>query len=102
MNGKNIPVERLVTFAMKINGTNQTNFNPYKNQIHKQNTYKKDVQQSDQLQISKQAKQLLENGKTRAERTAYVENIKKAVESGDYQVNPERTAKKMISFWSKR
>ncbi|GGB55301.1 flagellar biosynthesis anti-sigma factor FlgM [Virgibacillus dakarensis] len=86
---------------MKIHGPNQTNFNPYKNHIQKQAEYKKDRNQSDQLEISKQAKQLQENSQPNAERAKYVQDIKQAVESGEYQVNPEKTAQKMIAFWSK-
>ncbi|WP_188454140.1 flagellar biosynthesis anti-sigma factor FlgM [Virgibacillus oceani] len=87
---------------MKINGPNQTNFNPYKNNIQKQTDLKKDIAQQDQLQISKQAKKLQENVKPNAERAAYVQDIKKSVESGEYQVDPEKTAKKMIAFWTKQ
>lgn len=87
---------------MKIHGPNQTNFNPYKNQIQKQTELKKEVSQQDQLQISKQAKKLQESVNPNAERAAYVQEIKKAVDSGEYQVNPEKTAQKMISFWSKQ
>ncbi|MFD1038886.1 flagellar biosynthesis anti-sigma factor FlgM [Virgibacillus byunsanensis] len=87
---------------MKINGPNQTNFNPYKNQIQKQQDYAKDIKKEDQLQISSQAKQLQENEKPEPKRAEYVQDIKKAVESGEYLVNPEKTAQKMISFWSKQ
>ncbi|WP_099159874.1 flagellar biosynthesis anti-sigma factor FlgM [Virgibacillus ndiopensis] len=86
---------------MKIHGPNQTNFNPYKNNMQKQTDLKKGTNQQDQLQISNQAKRLQENVKPNAERAAYVQDIKKAVESGEYQVNPEKTAQKMIAFWTK-
>ncbi|WP_106496664.1 flagellar biosynthesis anti-sigma factor FlgM [Lentibacillus sp. Marseille-P4043] len=86
---------------MKIHGPNQTNFNPYKNHIQKQQEYKKDSNKLDQLEISNQAKKLQENSQPSAERSKYVQDIKKAVESGEYQVNPEKAAQKMIAFWSK-
>ncbi|MEN2768731.1 flagellar biosynthesis anti-sigma factor FlgM [Ornithinibacillus xuwenensis] len=87
---------------MKVNGPNQTNFNPYKNQIQKQTDYKKNVQQQDQLEISTQAMQLQENTKVNAKREAYVQEIKNLVESGQYEIDFEKTAKKMIDFWSKQ
>lgn len=87
---------------MKINGPNQTNFNPYKNQIQKQMDLKKAVKQQDQLQISSQAMQLQENTKVNAQRDAYVQEIKNRVESGEYEIDHDIVAKKMINFWSKQ
>ncbi|ASN04723.1 flagellar biosynthesis anti-sigma factor FlgM [Virgibacillus necropolis] len=87
---------------MKIQGANHTNFNPYKNQIQKQADMNKEVNQKDQLQISSQAKELQGNEKSTNERKAYVQEIKNAVQSGEYRVNPEKTASKMIAFWNKR
>ncbi|TFJ93300.1 flagellar biosynthesis anti-sigma factor FlgM [Lentibacillus salicampi] len=87
---------------MKINGVNQPNFNPYKNQMQKQMDYPKDANKKDQLEISNQAKQLQERVKPDAKRAAYVQQIKDAVDKGDYQINHEKTAQRMIDFWSKR
>ncbi|MBC5637903.1 flagellar biosynthesis anti-sigma factor FlgM [Ornithinibacillus sp. BX22] len=87
---------------MKITGPNQTNFNPYKNQIQQHMDMKKSAKPQDQLQISSQAKQLQENTKVNAEREAYVQEIKNRVESGEYTINFEKTAQKMIDFWSKQ
>ncbi|UJL45346.1 flagellar biosynthesis anti-sigma factor FlgM [Virgibacillus sp. NKC19-16] len=87
---------------MKINGSNHTNFNPYKNnQIQKQAEIKNDSNKKDQVEISSQAKQLLESEKTNAQRDSYVQEIKNQVESGEYKVNHEKTAQKMIDFWSR-
>lgn len=87
---------------MKINGPNQTNFNAYKNQIQQHLDMKKSAKPQDQLQISSQAKQLQENTKVNAKREAYVQEIKNRVESGEYAINFEKTAQKMIDFWSKQ
>ncbi|PAV31013.1 flagellar biosynthesis anti-sigma factor FlgM [Virgibacillus profundi] len=87
---------------MKINGPNQSNFNPYKNQIQKQMDYKKETNKQDQIEISSQAKQLQENEKPNAKRAAYVQDIKNAVDSGEYKINHEKAAQKMIDFWSKK
>lgn len=55
----------------------------------------------DELQISGEAMKLQENAKPDTERQARVEKIKQSVQNGDYQVDAERTAKKMIDFWNK-
>ncbi|MFA1821340.1 flagellar biosynthesis anti-sigma factor FlgM [Virgibacillus oceani] len=86
---------------MKINGPNQTNFNPYKNQIQKQADLKRDMKQ-DQIEISNQAKELLESEKADPKREAYVQDIKDKVDAGEYKINYEKTAQKMIDFWSKQ
>jgi negative regulator of flagellin synthesis FlgM len=54
------------------------------------------------LEISSQAMQLQENTKVNAKREAYVQEIKSRVESGEYVINHEKTAEKMIEFWSKQ
>lgn len=86
---------------MKINGPNQANFNPYKNQIQRQAEYKKALKQHDQLEISSQALKLQENTKSNAKREAYVQEIKNRIETGEYEINYEKTAQKMIDFWSR-
>ncbi|CDQ38999.1 MULTISPECIES: flagellar biosynthesis anti-sigma factor FlgM [Virgibacillus] len=84
---------------MKINGPNQTNFNPYKQHLQKQIESKQAMRQ-DQLEISKQAKQLQEEEKSNPIREAHVAKIKEAVESGEYRINYEKTAEKMMDYWS--
>ncbi|WP_068673086.1 flagellar biosynthesis anti-sigma factor FlgM [Oceanobacillus sp. Castelsardo] len=85
---------------MRINGSNQTNFNPYKNILKKQAEVKREVNKQDQIEISKEAKQLQESERPNEKRAEYVQSIKNLVQSGEYQVDPEKTAKKMIEFWS--
>ncbi|HLR08874.1 MAG TPA: flagellar biosynthesis anti-sigma factor FlgM [Bacillota bacterium] len=87
---------------MKIHGLKQTNFNPYANQLRNQSAVQKGMSGKDRLEISEQAKQMQESDKPEAERKAYVQNIKHAVESGKYQINVEKTAEKMLAFWSNR
>jgi len=86
---------------MKINGPNQVNFNPYKQHIQKQAELKKSGSKSDELQISQEALKLQEKNKPAEKRGAYVQELKQAVESGDYKVDYEQTAQKMIDFWKK-
>lgn len=61
----------------------------------------KDVAKKDHVEISSQAKQLQELEKTNVQREKYVQEIKNAVQSGEYKVNAEETAKKMIDFFTK-
>ena len=86
---------------MKIDRANQVNFNPYKQQIQKQAEMEKAENKSDELQISKEALKLQEKIKPNETREAYVQEIKQAVDNGQYKVNVEKTAQKMIEFWSK-
>ncbi|WP_284139263.1 MULTISPECIES: flagellar biosynthesis anti-sigma factor FlgM [unclassified Virgibacillus] len=87
---------------MKIHGSNQTNFNPYNKQLQKLTEHKHAGNQKDQLQISKEAKHLQKAEQGNGQREAYVNEIKKAVEAGEYNINYEKTAQKMIAFWSNR
>ncbi|SFA88181.1 anti-sigma-28 factor, FlgM family [Lentibacillus halodurans] len=87
---------------MKIYGSNQPNFNPYKNQLHKQLDYSKDANKKDQLEISSEGKKMLENEKPNAKRASYVQQIKDAVDKGEYQINYDKTAQNMIDFWSRQ
>lgn len=86
---------------MKIQGPNQTNFNPYKNQIPKQPKETAGIGKGDQLQISSEAQKMLVKQQPNAERTARVEEIKEAVASGNYKIDFKKTAGKMIDFFTK-
>ncbi|MBA2175559.1 flagellar biosynthesis anti-sigma factor FlgM [Halobacillus locisalis] len=86
---------------MKINGPNQTNFNPYQKQLNKQTDMKQQGNRQDKLEISNQAKQMQGNDQPSPARQKLVNQIKQDVDSGNYQVDPKATAKKMIDFWSK-
>ncbi|MFC2947263.1 flagellar biosynthesis anti-sigma factor FlgM [Virgibacillus sediminis] len=85
---------------MKINGTNQVNLNPYKQQLQNQAQAKKAGNKQDQVEISEQAKHMQQTEKPDPERAARVQEIKDAVDKGNYKVNPEKTAQKMLDFWS--
>ncbi|MDL4839216.1 flagellar biosynthesis anti-sigma factor FlgM [Aquibacillus rhizosphaerae] len=86
---------------MKIQGPNNSNFNPYQKQLNKQAEIKKDMQsKEDNLQISDQAKQLQGSDNPSALRQKHVDEIKQSVQSGQYKVDPQTTAKKMLNFWN--
>lgn len=86
---------------MKINGPNKSNFNPYQEQVQKNERQKASIHKEDQLEISSKAKELQKNKQPNKSREKYVKHIKEEVQSGTYQVNHEKTAKKMIEYWSK-
>ena len=85
---------------MKIQGPNLSKLSAYRSQLQ-QTDHKKKVNREDQLDISNAAKQLQETNKGNTQRAEYVQNIKKAVKSGQYEINHEKVAQKMIDFWSK-
>jgi negative regulator of flagellin synthesis FlgM len=87
---------------MKIQGPNLAKLTAYHTQLQQQTDPKKKVSREDQLDISSTAKQLQETKKINTQRTEYVQEIKNAVESGQYKVDHEKVAQKMIDFWSKR
>jgi negative regulator of flagellin synthesis FlgM len=87
---------------LRINGSNQPNFNPYKNILQKQAEVKREINKQDQIEISKEAKQLQDSERPNKKRAEYVQSIKDLVQSGEYKVEPEKTAKKMIEFWSNK
>lgn len=83
---------------MKIHGPNQTNFNPYKNQAKKIEKIKNEGNQKDRLEISTRAKHLQQTEQTSSKREKYIQEIKQAIDSGEYKINHEQTANKMIQF----
>lgn len=86
---------------MKINRPNQLNFNPYKQQLQKQAEMKKAAKRADELQISKEALKLQEKGQPNNNRAEKVQEIKQLIENGEYKVDHEVAAQKMIDFWTK-
>lgn len=87
---------------MKINGPNQTNLNPYQKQINKRTEMGTQKQQTDKIEISETAKQMQETGKNNPVRQKLVEQVKRDIESGSYQVDSKATAEKMLDFWSNK
>ncbi|QHE53600.1 flagellar biosynthesis anti-sigma factor FlgM [Pontibacillus sp. HMF3514] len=87
---------------MKIHGPNQTNFNPYKKQIQKQQENQNTNSLKDKVEISNKAKQMQEMNKAQAARKEHIEEIKNKVDAGEYQVDANKTAEKMIDFWTNR
>lgn len=86
---------------MKINGVNGANLNPYQKQMQKQQQLQSS-QPKDKLEISNEAKQLQEGNGIVQARKEKVENLKQQVKSNEYDVNPKKTAEKMIDFWANK
>ncbi|MFC0299972.1 flagellar biosynthesis anti-sigma factor FlgM [Virgibacillus soli] len=86
---------------MKIQGPNQTNFNPYKNIQKKLTQQSAGISKNDQLEISDMAKKLQDQGNIQTERKERIEKIKQAIDANEYKVNYEKTAQKMVDFWTK-
>ncbi|MFZ0370830.1 MAG: flagellar biosynthesis anti-sigma factor FlgM [Halobacillus sp.] len=88
--------------GMRINGPNQSNFNPYTKQVNKQAEVKNQTKPQDKVEISSQAKQMQSTEKTDPVRQKMIEELKIKVESGNYQADPKETAKNMLNFWSNK
>jgi negative regulator of flagellin synthesis FlgM len=88
---------------MKINKpTSASIINPYLKQQAKTNQTEKGAStpKKDQLQISTEAKALLEN-KTQIDpaRQEKITQLKNQIQSGEYKVNSREVAEKMYQFW---
>lgn len=73
----------------------------YRNQL-KQQHVKKSERKNDQLDISLEAKHLQMQQAQSAERENYVAELKELVQSGEYKVNYDKSAQKMIDFWTRK
>lgn len=82
---------------MKIQGPNQY-INIYRTNERPVNVNKKSKCKNDQLDISHEAIRLLKSGKN-VERSQKVSEIKQLVESGQYKIDYEKTAEKMLKFF---
>lgn len=84
---------------VKIQGPNPM-LHAYKQQQHKQMD-KQTREQKDKIDISQAAKSLQESHQYEVERERYVQEIKEQVQDGEYKVNHEKLASKMIDFWKR-
>lgn len=86
---------------MKIQGTNPI-INTYKQLQQQKKLSNSDSKlQTDQLNISSEAKKMQESQQLEEKRSERVEELKQMVQQGTYQVKHEQMAQKMIDFWSK-
>lgn len=82
---------------MKIQGPNPY-LNVYRTNQKTVRTNKGQGLKDDQLNISNKALQLQQN-KQKLVRHEKVAEIKSLVQSGEYQVDHEKTAEKLLEFW---
>jgi negative regulator of flagellin synthesis FlgM len=85
---------------MKIHLQRLMTNNPYKSQQQKQLEIKQDQQkQRDKVEISPAAKEMQASKGVHPERLDKVNQIKRQVETGTYQVRPQDVAQKMTQFF---
>lgn len=104
INEVNDSTEEKEVYVMKINGNfGSMNVNPYKKQLDKMKSINSEAgKKADKLEISSEAKQLLNGSRFEAERQEKIESLKQQIESGTYQVDPKKVAQKMYEFWTKQ
>ncbi|WP_400243409.1 flagellar biosynthesis anti-sigma factor FlgM [Niallia sp. JL1B1071] len=83
---------------MKINNFNPVNMNPYKKQIEK-NEATQNIRKEDKVEISKAALEL--QGTQDDVRLEKIQELKKQISNGTYQVDSKEVAEKILSFWKK-
>jgi len=84
---------------MKINNIGQVKLNPYNRQMEKMDGIAK-ASKRDKLEISTEALELQKGNPIELERKKIVEDLKKKVDSGEYEIEPKKIAEKMYSFWN--
>lgn len=83
---------------MKINNYNPVNMNPYKKQMEK-NATAQNIKKEDKVEISKAALEL--QGTQDEVRLEKIQELKKQISEGTYQVDSKEVAEKILSFWKK-
>lgn len=86
---------------MRINPIHSMNTNPYKKVAETDMDKIPTKKTKDKLEISTEAKELLQGSEWAAERQKKVNEIKKLIESGDYEINYKKTAEKLLDYWKK-
>lgn len=86
---------------MKINNYQSMGIQSYKKNFQKDKfeTSNKQLDKQDKVEISSQAKKLQEQSKVEENRSEKVERLKQQVQSGEYKVDAEETAKGIIKFF---
>jgi negative regulator of flagellin synthesis FlgM len=88
--------------GMNIDKTSASSFiQSYQKQMHVSQVEKtRPIQREDQLQISNQAKDLfVKNNEVDVERQDKINTLKAQIQTGEYQVNNEKVADKVLQFW---
>ncbi|MCJ7843302.1 flagellar biosynthesis anti-sigma factor FlgM [Lederbergia sp. NSJ-179] len=83
---------------MKINPFRPVENNPYQRQVHKQEG-SQSSQKTDKVEISSEAQKMQSTPSIVKEREMRVAALKKQVQHGDYQVDPQEVAKSIAKFF---
>ncbi|WP_221566973.1 flagellar biosynthesis anti-sigma factor FlgM [Alkalihalobacillus sp. TS-13] len=86
---------------MKINRYGNISNNPYKHQLNKTAETQQQQVKQDKIQISKEALEMQKNHGTSTDRAEKIEHLKNEIQSGNYQVDSGKVAKKFFDFWTK-
>ncbi|KZE97115.1 MULTISPECIES: flagellar biosynthesis anti-sigma factor FlgM [Geobacillus] len=84
---------------MKIHHIGSMNVNPYQRQFAKTERLAAGKTKGDQVEISKEAKELQEAASWERARQAKLEELRQQIETGAYQVDPRAVAKRMIDYY---
>ncbi len=55
--------------------------------------------EADQIEISKQAKELQQSSRYDAERKAHIEQLKNQIQQGEYKVDPKKVAHSIAKYY---
>ncbi|AWO74722.1 flagellar biosynthesis anti-sigma factor FlgM [Geobacillus thermoleovorans] len=84
---------------MKIHHIGPAGVNPYQRQLAKTERLAAGKTKGDQVEISKEAKELQEATSWERARQAKLEELRQQIETGAYQVDPRAVAKRMIDYY---
>lgn len=85
---------------MKIQKFNLPAINPYKaNQLKADQSEQKTKMKTDKIEISSEAKQLLEVSPITIERNERVQQLKGQIEAGTYEVNADQLASNLVKYY---
>ncbi|AGE23706.1 anti-sigma-28 factor [Geobacillus sp. GHH01] len=84
---------------MKIHHIGSMNVNPYQRQLVKTERLAAGKANGDQVEISKEAKELQEAASWEQARQAKLEELRQQIETGAYEVDPRAVAKRMIEYY---
>ncbi|KDE46047.1 flagellar biosynthesis anti-sigma factor FlgM [Geobacillus sp. CAMR12739] len=84
---------------MKIHHIGPMGVNPYQRQLAKTERLAAGKANGDQVEISKEAKELQEAASWEQARQAKLDELRQQIENGTYQVDPRAVAKRMIEYY---
>jgi negative regulator of flagellin synthesis FlgM len=86
---------------VKINHIGTSGMNPYKRQMNKLDNVASTINKSDRVEISSEAKELQHVLSIEKEREIHVDQIKKQLQAGKYNIDPREIGKGIIRYYSR-